>query len=168
MADFTKAYEATIRAEGGYKLTDIAGDRGGQTYAGIARKPNPGWSGWAYIDRGQIPPTDLVREFYKSEFWDKVAGDALTSQAVADSLYDFAVNAHWKTAAKLAQIVVGCTPDGQIGAKTVEALNQADPDQFRLAFALAKIKRYAEIVNRDRTQGKFLLGWINRTLEGVK
>ena len=30
---------------------------------------------------------------------------------------------------------------------------------------LTKVSRYAEICNRDRTQSKFLLGWINRTLK---
>ena len=37
-----------------------------------------------------------------------------------------------------------------------------------LAYALAKITRYRDIVQRDRTQGKFLLGWLNRTLNGLK
>ena len=41
MADFAPAFEKMIHDEGGYQLTDIPGDRGGQTYAGIARKPNP-------------------------------------------------------------------------------------------------------------------------------
>jgi hypothetical protein len=32
MADFAPAFEKMIVAEGGYKLTDIANDRGGQTH----------------------------------------------------------------------------------------------------------------------------------------
>jgi hypothetical protein len=36
-----------------------------------------------------------------------------------------------------------------------------------MAYALAKIARYRDIVRKDKTQIKFLLGWINRTLEGV-
>jgi hypothetical protein len=32
---------------------------------------------------------------------------------------------------------------------------------------LAKMARYAEICNKNRTQVKFLLGWLNRTLKGL-
>jgi lysozyme family protein len=62
---------------------------------------------------------------------------------------------------------LGLTPDGQFGDKTVEALNAIDPDKFVPMFALAKIARYRDIVTKNRTQQKFLLGWINRTLQGV-
>jgi hypothetical protein len=34
-----------------------------------------------------------------------------------------------------------------------------------MKFAIAKVARYASICNNDRSQNKFLLGWINRTLE---
>ena len=68
------------------------------------------------------------------------------------------------TAIKLAQVVVGTTPDGALGPKTMAALNESDPVQFVTAYALAKIARYRDIVLRNRSQEKFLLGWINRTL----
>ena len=49
----------------------------------------------------------------------------------------------------------------------IDALVAADPALFRALFALAKVTRYRDIVRRDRSQAKFLLGWINRTLEGL-
>jgi lysozyme family protein len=165
MSDFLPAFEKMIVAEGGYKLTNIANDRGGQTYAGIARKMNPAWQGWQFVDRGEIPPSDLVRGFYRENFWEPVRGDSIMRQDIADSLFSFAVNAGVGTAVKLAQIVVGATPDGKIGEKTLMALNSTDASYFRAAYAMAKITRYRDIVTRDRTQGKFLLGWINRTLK---
>ena len=164
MADFLPAFDRMIRNEGGYRLTDIKGDRGGQTYAGIARNRWSAWAGWTYIDRGQIPPTDLVREFYRSKFWDAVHGDDLVHQGIAESLFDFAVNAGDKTAIKLAQIVAGVAPDGVVGPKTIAALNALEVDYFRPHFALAKLARYRDIVTKDRSQGRFLLGWLNRTL----
>lgn len=165
MANFLTAFESMIRNEGGYKLHTVAGDRGGMTYAGIARNFHPRWPGWSAIDRGEIPETELVRQFYRENFWAAIQGDQITHQTVARSLFDFAVNAGVITAVRLAQIVAGTTPDGKIGPKTVAALNALDPEKFVLSFALAKLARYRDIVNKDPTQQKFLLGWVNRTLK---
>lgn len=171
MADFLQAYEAMIRDEGGYKLHTVEGDRGGMTYAGIARNFNPGWLGWEYIDRDETPPTDLVRVWYRANYWFPIRGDEIKDQRIASSIFNFAVNSSAPgrptVAVKLAQLVVGTTPDGALGPRTVEALNAFDPDKFVMAYALAKIARYRDIVTRDRSQSKFLLGWINRTLRGV-
>lgn len=168
MANFDPAFDKMIRNEGGFKLTNIEGDRGGQTYAGIARNAHPNWSGWRHVDANALTSAELtqsVRDFYRSEFWNRTSGDAITSQTIAETLFDFAVNAGTGTAAKLAQIVVGVVPDGGIGPKTLAAINGCDETLFTLKYALAKVTRYAEICNRDRSQSKFLLGWINRTLK---
>jgi lysozyme family protein len=117
------------------------------------------------IDAGQIPASDFVRGFYRVNFWEAVAGSRINDQAIAQCLFDFAVNAGTGTAIKLAQIVAGVTPDGKLGPKTLAALNTMGAGYFRLAYSLAKIARYRDIVTRDRSQGKFLLGWINRTLK---
>jgi lysozyme family protein len=77
------------------------------------------------------------------------------------------VNSGTRTAVKLAQLVVGSQPDGVLGPKTVEALAAMDGDSFKKSYALAKVARYAAICNRNRTQSKFLLGWINRTLKSL-
>jgi lysozyme family protein len=166
MADFASAYEQMIRNEGGYVLHNVPGDRGGQTYAGIARNPNPQWAGWALIDAGQEVPAAMVREFYRVNYWNPIRGDQLQHQSTAQTIFDFHVNAG-AVARKLAQLVVGVTPDGVVGEKTLAALNAYDPDKFRMAYALAKIARYRDIVQRDRSQMKFMLGWVNRTLEGL-
>lgn len=170
MANFLPVFERMIKDEGGYKLHRVAGDTGGWTYAGIARNKNPDWSGWAYLDRGETPPSELVREFYREGYWDPVRGEDLP-QEIAESIFNFAVNSSAPyrpvIAVKLAQLVVGATPDGVLGPKTAEKLKAIDPQIFKLAYALAKITRYRDICMRDRTQTKFLLGWINRTLERI-
>jgi hypothetical protein len=50
----------------------------------------------------------------------------------------------------------------------LQKFNNVEPEAFKKAYALAKITRYADICNKNRTQSKFLLGWINRTLSGLK
>lgn len=168
MAEFIPAFEAMIADEGGYVLHQVEGDRGGMTYAGIARNMNPSWEGWAYIDRGEIPPSEMVREWYRLHYWHPICGDKITHQVVADSIFNFAINTSTPgrptVAVKLAQLVVGATPDGAFGPVTIGKINAFDAEKFVLAYALAKIARYRDIVTRDRTQIKFLLGWINRTL----
>jgi lysozyme family protein len=166
MAEFLPAFEKMLLDEGGYTLHTVQGDSGGQTYAGIARNAHPGWSGWAIIDEGSTPPADQVRAFYKAKFWEPMQGDGINSQRIAESVFSFYVNAG-TPAIKLAQIVIGVTPDGVIGPRTLAVLNEADEDKFVMAYALAKIARYRDIVTRDRTQMKFMLGWINRTLKGL-
>ena len=156
-----------ITDEGGYQLTDIPGDNGGQTYAGIARKPNPTWGGWQYIDRKETPPSQLVRDFYKTTFWDDIKGDKINNQSVAACIFNFYVNTV-KPAKTIAQLVVGATPDGVMGDVTIAKINAVEPEKFIMAYTIGKIARYAEICNRNRDQSKFLLGWINRALKGAK
>jgi len=167
MAEFLPSFERVLRNEGGYVLHTVKDDRGGATYAGIARAFHPNWQGWRFIDQGESPPADLVRQFYRSQFWHPLRLDEVTHQEVAANIFDFGVNAGISTAAKLAQLVVGATPDGKIGAKTLQALNGIDPDLFVARYALAKIARYRDIVTGNRTQQRFLVGWINRVLKGA-
>lgn len=167
MADFVTAFEEMICDEGGYQLIDVQGDNGGLTYAGIARKPNPDWPGWAFIDRKEPPPTQMVRDFYKAHFWDGIRGDQISDQRIASCIFNFYVNTG-RPAKTIAQLVVGATPDGVIGDITVGKLNAVDVDKFIMAYTIGKIARYAEICNRNKDQAKFLLGWLNRALKGAK
>ena len=169
MADFEQAFERALLSEGGYKLHKVAGDTGGLTYAGIARNHNPGWPGWAYIDAGETPPSQLVRDFYREGWWEPIRGDDIADQSVAYTLYSFATNSSPRlrptVAVKLAQLVAGATPDGVVGPKTLAAINAMNPELFVAKYALARLARYEQIVRRNRSQQKFLLGWLSRTLK---
>lgn len=170
MAKFQDAFDLMIVNEGGYISHTVAGDRGGQTYAGIARKFHPRWPGWPLVDKHDMDNpqlTHLVADFYQQEYWQAIQGDRIQQQRIAETIFDFAVNAGVGTAAKLAQLVVGSSPDGVIGDITLAKLNQVDPELFVTKYALAKVARYTEIVKRNRSQNKFLVGWLNRTLRSV-
>lgn len=169
MADFKPAFEKMIKHEGGFILHEVSGDRGGKTYAGIAHNFHPDWEGWVALANNPDDPkiTQMVKDFYKENYWDKVKGDDIAEQSVAESIFDFAVNAGVRTASKIAQVVVDATPDGIVGNITLQNINQVNPELFVSNYALAKIARYARIVTRNDSQRKFLLGWINRTLEGL-
>lgn len=109
MADFDKAYsklkllEGTVN--GGY-VKDPA-DPGGETYAGIARRYWPDWSGWPIVDGAKVyadfPATlerdalasklaSLVRDFYHREFWTRSRADLLPDGDLATEVLEQAVN----------------------------------------------------------------------------
>lgn len=156
-----------VEHEGGYKLTDIKGDRGGQTYAGIARKPNPDWDGWRDVDAKRTPSKESVHRFYRARFWDPCKCDEIQSPKVATSIFDFAINSGTETAKRLAQKAAMVESDGSFGPVTLRALNLINAELFMYRFAIQKIARYSGIVERFPDQVKFLRGWINRSVEGL-
>ena len=169
MADFDKAFEVMLRNEGGYRHTNIKGDRGGETYAGISRNFWPNWEGWPLLDGGAYTESlvPLVKKFYRENFWEPVKGESIKSQEIATAIFDFAVNAGIWVSIRLAQKALGVQVDGRIGPQTMGALNKTDPEKFLCKFTVEKIRRYADICNKNKPQRKFLLGWINRSLAGL-
>ena len=133
MADYKTAIKRILKTEGGY-VNDPA-DNGGETYKGISRKNWPVWVGWKIIQNHRIcvgfPKTldsdaNLLNEvisFYKENFWDKVGGDFIASQTVANNLVDSAVNEGVKTAVRRAQGAVGLAQTGIIDDILVKRLN---------------------------------------------
>lgn len=177
MADFTLAIKETLKAEGGYVNDPV--DPGGETYKGIARNRNSKWDGWVNIDlmknKSGFPNSlesdqdlqEKVLSLYEANYWDKVRGDDIDDQDIADSIFDFAVNAGPRTSAKLAQLAVGATADGVIGPQTLAKINADDKRAFLATFAVAKIGRYVSICENRHESRKYFFGWVRRTLEGM-
>jgi len=100
MNDFDIAYERTMGHEGLGLLSNDKQDRGGQTYSGISRIYWPDWPGWRLVDEwiktGEKFPilSDMVKDFYRVNFWNRIQGDRLAeiSPAVAYEVFDSAVN----------------------------------------------------------------------------
>ena len=122
MADFLTAYAPLARYEGGW-CNDPA-DRGGATYAGIARNFFPAWPGWAVIDAARSHPSfqqgaaafsrhlsvlpdlsDAVRDWYRTEWWDRLGLGSLP-QALANEIFEQAVNLGKGGAGRLLQRVI--------------------------------------------------------------
>lgn len=162
MANFEIALEKTLQHEGGY--VNDPDDPGGETYKGIARKMHPEWEGWALIAQGRINSLNMdtaVYDFYRNQFW---KFDLITSQLVAESIFDFGVNAGLATSVKLAQRVLEIDADGVFGSNTIKALNEANEDAFLAAYTVAKVHRYVSICKNRPTSKKYLYGWLCRTL----
>jgi len=174
MADIKKALEATLKHEGGYVFDKD--DPGGETYRGVARNSNPNWVGWRYLDEMknnanfpeclndnrelQIAIVDL----YKSNYWSRIKGDQIEKQAIANKIFDIAVNMGPGTAAKLLQAALNVSIDGRIGNNTLSALNGVNFELFMCEFRLIIIARYMAICKNRYKSRKFLYGWIKRAL----
>lgn len=171
MSDFEISYNKTLVNEGGYLLHKVDGDSGGVTFAGITKKYYPKWEGWQELEKTNYKVNDnvifLVKSFYREKYWDSIMGDDIKCQSCADTIFDHAVNSGVNTSVRLAQVVLGVNADGYFGRVTLKALNNFESDDFNLKLCIAKVIRYTKIVSKDRSQSKFLLGWINRSLRGL-
>lgn len=174
MANFEQAFQLMIAHEGGY--VNDPDDPGGETYKGVARKIHSKWDGWQNVDMRKREPgfpanldkdvqlQEAIADFYRITFWDKIQGDKIENQDIAESIFDFGVNAGTGTSVSLAQLVVGVKSDGIIGQNTLSALNAIEPPFFLSAFTVAKIARYVNIVKKRPTSRKYFYGWVLRAL----
>ena len=171
MANFKEAFDLMIVHEGGYVNDPL--DSGGETNLGITDKLDGKADGLIDIDNngtGDVAVSKLSIEdaaiIYRTKFWNPIKGDLINNQKVANSIFDFAVNAGVRTSVKLAQRVVGVNDDGIIGVDSIEAINSFDAELFIPLFTIAKVKRYIEICKKKETNKKFFFGWIDRTING--
>jgi len=155
MADFEKAIEKVLMWEGG--LTDDKNDSGGLTKFGISHTAYPN------VDIANLT-IDEAKKIYKRDYWDKIKGDEIQGQAIAEVIFDFGVNAGVETAVKTAQRICRISDDGVVGDKTISALNNVKESVFMPLFIIERIRHYINICKRKPSQRVFLVGWIDRTL----
>jgi lysozyme family protein len=199
MAQFEPAYAATAKVEGGF--ANNPNDSGGRTWRGISEKNWASWPGWAIINEAMKRPTwptgpnnyvtwgaitrflapnaELQRQvvlFYKINFWDALNLGGITSQAIANEVYDSAVNAGPVTAAKWLQRAINVTNrggqlapdvvlDGRIsnGGQTVRAVNvHAKPSLVLKALNILQGQHYISLAENRETQEGFIESWFSR------
>ncbi|NCD11056.1 MAG: peptidoglycan domain protein [Epsilonproteobacteria bacterium] len=151
----------------------------GYTFMGIYQTAHPTWSGWGIVrDKlkqygGDIKLAssmlydnekmrELVEFFYKRNFWDRAKLDRVNSQHIANEIFIFGVVADMPPAIKKAQQLVGVTADGNVGEKTLTALNSFDEKAFDLAFDEKEIEYFKTVISLKPEKEVFLKGWINR------
>ena len=161
MANFDIAVAKTLLKEGGGKITNDPTDNGGLTKYGITKRSYPN------LDISNLTEQQ-AKDIYYKDFWVPIFGDEINLQTMAESIFDFAVNANVKTSVICAQASLhGPFCDGKMGAQTLASLNSTVSWIFFRSFALEKVKHYAAICDDHPDQIKWLHGWINRSLEGL-
>lgn len=199
MAEFSLAYIKTMNDEGGY--ANSSKDRGGETWKGIARVFHPMWGGWPIVDDikakvGQRSTIDnlkawravdsalagieslerMVQDFYKANFWNEIDGDSIDSQAIANELFDIAVNMHPSRARIFLQTGLNAlnvdqkywpdlVVDGKLGDKSFSALRAcAARGDLPLLLKVLNIQQgchYLDQLRRPSQEG-FARAWLSR------
>ncbi len=172
MANFDSAIAKVLVAEGGYQAWKA--DKGNYNKKGELVGTKYGISAEAYEDYYKKTATktamqnltkEAAKEIYKKKYWNRMKGDDISSQNVADVFLDGVVN-HGK-GVHLIQQVLKVTPDGAVGPITLKAINESDPNKLVTAYLDRRKGYYHELVKADASQKEFLKGWLKR-LEDVK
>jgi lysozyme family protein len=153
------AFEKVLAHEGGY--VNDPRDPGGRTNLGVTQRAWEAYVGHPVDEEFMRKLTpNVVKPFYKSEYWDKIKGDQLPS-GVDYAAYDLAVNSGVGRAAKYLQEIAGVAADGKIGPATLGAIANCDPKE--LVMQLCE-KRLA-FLQRLPTFATFGKGWSRRVAE---
>lgn len=171
MANFKEAYDIGRVHEGGY--SNHPKDKGGETYAGVARKYWPFWAGWKIIDavktKRRLRTGDkiqdktlesLLKHFYEVNFWNKIKGDQIIDQKVANLFYDWVLTSGG--AIKKVQESLHINPaDGIFGQISVAKMNKAI-SLIGGEAVFNKIKEARINYYKSLNQPTFIKGWLNR------
>jgi hypothetical protein len=189
-SDFLTAHRLTMREEGGY--ANNPDDEGGPTYKGWARKFWDRLPLWKIIDwhLSQVPPQPPVSykkgspylvwvgqlnarleadselqtkilKAYEEIFWRANRLHLVNDQRVANWLYDHAVNGGGRGIGWM-QTAAGVTADGDIGPKSIAAINAASPTALlERAADEAEVYRLKR-ANEKPSQIQYLPSWLKR------
>jgi lysozyme family protein len=176
MADFKQAFANTLKFEDANRSGEVTVDAGGRTRFGIAARFHPELSEAFFSG----PAEDALAEAEKIEeagYWNVLRLGEVSSQAVANKLFDMAVNMGVRQAAVLAQRAANgllhaaaqpgapailLAEDGNIGAKTLAGINALDGASYVQVLRDLSMDLYRHIAALNPAQAVNLAGWLRR------
>ena len=99
---------------------------------------------------------------FKGSYWNKIKGEDINHQSIANVLVSWAWGSGSDTAVKQMQRVLGVTRDGVIGKQTIGAINSSDEVELFEKCIKARESFFRYICVRNPKNKKFLKGWLNR------
>lgn len=158
--NFFDCLDIILKHEGGF--VDHPKDPGGATNKGVTHKTYSQFLGRPLngVEELKQIPDGHVMAIYKTGYWDTVRGDELPS-GVDLAVFDWSVNSGHRRASRALQKVVGASPDGIIGPRTVAAVLCTDPTAIIKEFDEIRVDFYKSL-NTFETFGR---GWLKRAEE---
>jgi lysozyme family protein len=159
MADINLLVPKILKWEGGYVNNPF--DKGGATNMGVTL------AAWQHLGHPTATEEDiksLTHDDFKivlRQYWNQWQADRIENQSIAEILVDWVWGSGiWGI--KIPQQILGVVADGQVGNKTIEALNAVNPAEFYAKIFQARKEFLAHIVAHNQSQSIFLKGWLNR------
>lgn len=165
MADFSKIIPFIKKSEGGY--VNDPNDAGGETNKGVT------YIVWKSIfgdthDRFMAMSDEDWNKIFKQLYWDKILGDQIQSQRIANFLADWGYNAGSKTPSIDTQDILNhafaqhLTEDGQLGAQSIAAINSANEETLYNDIVAKRLWFYDQCVLSHPSNSKYIAGWKSR------
>lgn len=156
MTDFSERFETFVDIilahEGGY--VNDRDDPGGETNYGISKRQYP-----------DLDITNLTVEQAKGIYYVDYYShhmDNIYEPRAALMLFDFGVNAGVTRATRFMQEIVGAVPDGNLGPKTVNSINEYHFRHLIRDYGVRLALYYESLDNN-----KFLYGWYKRLFDNL-
>jgi lysozyme family protein len=140
MADYKIAITKALNSEG-FRIGIKSGyvndktDRGGETAGGVSRVFHPKAAVWAIVDAAKKKPNfpeslaknsayfDALYSFYRTEFWNVIAGDKIADQSVANMLVSSAILEGTGKAVHRAESILDVALTSKMSAEAINELN---------------------------------------------
>ena len=160
MASFDKYAPFLKRWEGYGKYTNRPSDKGGPTMSGVTLATYRQYYGSNKTIADLQHMTEAEWRTIMKSYWDRVKGDKILRQCVADMIADWHINSGF-AGIKAAQRALGTTADGIVGEKTLALLNR--PDAFE-KLQDARLVYYCDCVKSWSYNIDNLTGWMRRLI----
>ena len=157
--NFKKCLEFVLKSEGGW--VNNPKDPGGETNLGVTKKVWEEWVGHEVKTMKDLTPED-VAPMYQAKYFMACYANQLPV-GIDYMAFDAAVNMGPGRAVKLLQECLGCVPDGTIGPRTMQLIDQKKPEDIVDLYSKRKTSFYESLA----TFATFGKGWLKR-VEDVK
>jgi lysozyme family protein len=172
LAVFAQAFSHTMHFEDGTRSGVVTTDAGGRTRFGIAQKFHPELSD-EFFSGPAGEALAVAEQMLHDQYWTPLHLDEVEDQAVANKLFDMAVNMGVRQAVVYAQRALNAdqesrhgaerlVEDGVLGPATRAAIQATDPDRYLQLLREFSRAHYLHVAAVNPAQAVNLDGWMKR------